>query len=214
MEQIIIKGLKIGGLWWGIFFFTNCGNPKQSPSQSLLSFVKKDKNGLVQEVREGAITYQAHYLPIAQQALKEVGFTIRDTAAFQQKIKEMEGHHYLLLKIIPNEVGKSLATIYTSEKAEKSWKAVSFELNFKLQEQFVLWVGKQAKSCQLYHAFPSLKATDGLQFMLLFKDDKAALDEPFPTDITLEFRDAYFAKKKIALTFSKSDLNKIPKLKL
>ena len=99
-------------------------------------------------------------------------------------------------------------------RKKKTWTAVGFELNFHLQKHFVLWLEQEAKACQLYHAFPGIKPADGLQFMMLFKDKRALLNKPFTSDIILEFNDTYFSNEKIEFTFSKSDLNRIPKLKI
>ena len=194
-------------------FFVACNQPSQDPKSTTV-FVYEDKNGLVQTYAKEEINYVAQYLPLSSQVLKEVDFNRKDSIAIKKAIEELEGNHYLLLKIRPNRAGQSLETIYTKKQTTKKWSEVIFELNFQLQKQFVLWQKTAAKTCQLYHVFPGIKPADGLQFILLFSDEEAIINQSFDTDIVLEFKDNHFLNEKIAFTFSKSNLNRIPKLEL
>ena len=213
-KKQIIK-LKQGLLFFAVMLLlAACDQSGPTKIAAIPTYINNAENGLIQEVIKGEIKYSVQYLPIAFQGLKELGFNLTDTLRFKKIISEIEGHHYLLLNINPTQSRRSLAAIYTQKEQNKTWEQVVFELNFHLQKQLILWIGQEAKACQLYHSFPGITLADGLQFMMLFQDKGALLNQSFSEDILFEFEDPYFSNEKITVTFSKLALNKIPKLKI
>ena len=118
------------------------------------------------------------------------------------------------LQISPSIGGKSLKAVYESQIEKKDWQEVFMDLNFNYQKQFELHQAEEKFACQLYHAFQGINAQDGMQFMLVFKDDLAVVNQEFAHDLRLNIEDTHLTKKQISLVFPKTALNKISKLKI
>lgn len=176
-------------------------------------FVESQDNGLVQSQQVGELVYHCRYLPASYQALQEMNFAPKDSVAFAQVRKNYEGHHYLLLQIRASQRGKSLQAIYEKNPESTSWTEVSNHLNFQARKHFQLQNENRALSCSLYQAFPGISPSDGLSFILIFKDDAKATNAKEREEMRLTFQDDHLSKQLISFTFAKEHLSNIPPLK-
>ncbi|MEO1517121.1 MAG: hypothetical protein AAFV95_19005 [Bacteroidota bacterium] len=176
-------------------------------------FVENQDNRLIQSQQVGELIYHSRYLPASYQALRELNFAPRDSFAFAKVLENYEGHHYLLLQVQPAQRGTSLQKIFEESSEGTSWTEVNNHLNFQAQKHFQLQDGKRALSCSLYQAFPGISPSDGLSFMLIFKDDAKDKKAQGDGNLRLTFQDDHLSKQLISFTFAKEHLSNIPSLK-
>ena len=170
--------------------------------------------GLAQQQSKGNYLYRSRYIPIADQISKAVDGAKKDSESFRKTIKETEGHHYIFFQIAPRNQGASLQQLYETSDRTTTWPNVQSAINFHYQKQFDLRSNNAAYACKIYQAFPGINAQGGIQFMAVFKDEAATVNQEFKEDLQFSFIDKHFSNDIIEFTFSKEDLNNIPTLQL
>lgn len=195
-------------------FLSNCSQFSSSKAKEIVGSLEISVDGLMQQQQTTDLAFSTRYLSLHQQVMQEWEATKRDTAKIKDIINATEGHHYLQFQIKPNTAGKSLEALYNQQDSDQTWEETFMELNFQAKPQFELTYGQATLPCKLYHVFPGVNAQSGLQFMLVFQDPTAKINQQFQEDLTIQFEDKYFTEQRIAFTFSKADLNNIPTLNL
>jgi len=197
-----------------LLFLISCQSTPTVFSEAVRQYANQEDSGLTQHQTLDNIQFSFQYIPTTYRVLKELDFTITDTLQYQQRIQETSGQHQVLFKIAPANKQQSLEKIYQQGANPLPWETILKILHFRLQDKFELQVNGQGIPCRIYHLLPSLRSTDGYQFLLTFEGEKESTPSAFTGDLQFRFVDTYFSGKEVQFTIPHQTLVQIPQLNL
>ena len=172
-----------------------------------VGWVRNPSNGLLRDKTIDDITFSAQYKPYEYIAcIEEKTEQISDSLT-KRKIAELDGMEYIDLKIALKDGQQELLKYNLLSKADYETRVKYF--SFGMQNDISLVENGDTIPCSLFHFERAYDVTPYCTFLLGFvkKAKKNISDE------TLIFPDRTFHKGIVKLTFSKNDLDHIPKLR-
>jgi hypothetical protein len=181
-------------------------NSELTPTE-YVSWMRNPVNGLWKSKTIEDLEFSAQYKPYEYIACLEEKKSEMKDSIVKRKLSELEGMDYLDLRITIKEGQGELLKHKLSSVAEYNNRINYF--SFKMQKDISLVVGKDTIPCSLFHFERAYDVAPYSQFVLGFSQNK----KRELSDMTLVIQDQIFHKGIIKLSFSESDLLKIPKLK-
>jgi hypothetical protein len=203
------------------FSFNNDGsinNEVYSTPQTLgrseyIEWVRKTENGLSQERTINDLDFKVSFIPWELHALKELDEKCSQVMV-DKSVNEIKDMFYFTLKISSNKLPVELLRIDNPSTEEYNGRIEYY--SFKMQNDIKLVLEKDTIDCSLFHFERTYNASPEATFNLgfLLPDKMKNKKQMIYPDMTMSVDENIFNTGIVNVTFKKSDLNKIPSLKI